>query len=51
MIFLFEWVGPVSETYRFLGGYFLYYLSEPLVVILCAVYNMLYKVEHTIKSV
>jgi len=31
MIFLLEWVGPVSETYRFLEGYFRYcYLSHLL---------------------
>jgi len=31
MIFLFEWVGPVSGTYRFLGAIsFIVYLSHLL---------------------
>src|SRR6218665_2538047 len=47
---LFEWIGPVSRTNRFLGGYFLYCLSQPPVVILCSVYNTVYKVELTIKK-
>jgi len=41
MIFLFEWVGSVSGTYRFLGA-ISFIVYQPPVVILRSLYNMLY---------